>query len=1434
MKLRRDADGRSVAKTKTTERLQADRQEERRAYWPETWSGATCTDDAQPMTAMGAAEEWRHNAGQNSVRAERATPACSEIAACASGRNKLITPLQLPRYDGLSDWAEYDAQLKITANRMGWSDYETAAHLCLSLQGHAKRTLIELREEEHDDLTALRNALRARFGRQPLSAAARQRLSLRRHARGERLALLAADITLLVRQAYPTFPEEVRQRLALDRFVEALEPFELQTHVLLKDPASLDLAIEEAERAELVLSRGPTTRPTAAARPGRDTAGRRTMTCWRCGLPDHKVSECTLGSSLPSRRLGINGLYTPLMVNDKPVSALIDTGSAVSVLHYNTRAIRSNARILGGEKISLTTVTGERLVLGEHTLARVDFGRGPFVHKFWLGDTCDECILGLDFLRRAEAVINCETGGVSFSGGPSVVRLEGDSDRGDAGRGGHGRPDIAEAVRELWTRCVGNLTAEQKGKVWSLLEGYMDIFALSENDCTRTSLATHDIVTGDARPIRSRPHRLPFMRRKIAEEQINIMAEAGIIEPSNSPWVSPVVLSQKKDGNWRFCVDYRRLNAVTKLDAYPLPRIDESLELLAGSAWFSSLDLRSGYWQVPLTESAKERSAFTIGKELWQFNVLPFGLCNAPATFERLMEKVLRGVPNSKCLVYLDDVLVHACSFEAALMNLDTVLNRIRRANLKLNPAKCNLLQQRLNFLGHVVSSEGISTDPAKTEAVRGWPRPTNTKQVRSFLGLASYYRKFVQGFAEVAAPLHGLTGSRARFVWSPECENAFRELKDRLCSAPVLAYPKFDTEFILDTDASDHGVGGILSQVHEGTERVIGYFSRSLSKAERNYCVTRRELLAMIACLEHFRPYVYGVPFRLRTDHASLQWLLNLRDPEGQLARWLARLQEFKFDIVHRPGRIHGNADALSRRPCQSESCKHCVKVEVSDPDFVRCAALRPVDEMPQLELEAVPIEQFREAQLVDPEIGWGLRHLEASSSPVWDDVCPLGPVAKAIRSNWDNLRVKQGMLCREWVEPNSDKSILQNVVPVQLRERVLSSVHGALGSGHFGVSKTLRRLRQRFWWPGCRRDVELYVHCCDTCAAKKGPATRPRAPLIPMRSGSPMERVAVDVMGPFPVTEAGNKYVLVAMDYFTKWPEAYAVPDQSASTTATALVNEFFCRFGVPETLHSDQGRNFESEVMGEVCKLLGISKTRTTPLHPQGDGLVERFNRTLATQLAMVTSRHQRDWDVRLPAVLLACRSAVQESTGFTPACLMFGRELRTPIDLAFGAAPDAGPPYEPGPLFVKDLLNRLHDAHQVARDAQGAASLKQKRAYDARCSGGSLSLGQQVWLYNPKRSRGLCPKLQSSWVGPCSVIKQLSEVVYRVKWGRKNVVVHRDRLTPYRPKAPVGRRDADVDMSHSVQPAPRDMYRSDTEVPAACDVDVAGCGLWTNGR
>ncbi|XP_076851923.1 heat shock 70 kDa protein 12B [Brachyhypopomus gauderio] len=947
-------------------------------------------------------------------------------------------------------------------------------------------------------------------------------------------------------------------------------------------------------------------------------------------------------------------------------------------------------------------------------------------------------------------------------------------------------PSPGDPVHELWLRCSVGLSASQGELLSELLNRYRGLFAVSERDCSRTGLASHAIDTGDAKPVRLRPHRLPLTKRVAAERQIREMAAAGVIEPSNSSWSAPVVLAKKKDGSWRFCVDYRRLNAVTKLDSYPMPRVDDTLERLAGSDWFSSLDLRSGYWQVPLDESAKEKTAFSIGAGLWHFKVLPFGLCNAPATFERLMERVLSGVPSSKCVVYLDDVLVHATGFESALANLELVLGLVKEANLSLNPAKCNLLQRRINFLGHVVSGEGIATDPGKTAAVREWPTPRTVRQVRSFLGLASYYRRFVKGFADIAAPLHHLTrGGGTRFSWPDDAECAFRTLKQRLCSAPVLAYPSPTERFIVDTDASDHGLGAVLSQVQEGSERAIAYFSRRLDKAEKNYCVTRRELLAVVEGLWHFRPYVYGVPFLLRTDHASLQWLLNFREPEGQLARWLARLQEFNFVVEHRPGRIHGNADALSRRPCASHDCKHCQRAEGKAETVGVCAAVGRTAVAPPVS-PCISTAELAAAQRADPDLAWALDALEAAAVPDWDDVVRRGPVAKALRSNWDSLRIAGGVLHRTWEDPSTGSRLTQTVVPQGLRDTVLQAVHGLPGSGHFGITKTLHRLRQRFWWPGCRAGVELFVHCCDTCAAKKGPARVSRAPLHPMQSGCPMERVAVDVLGPFPVTESGNRYVLVAMDYFTKWPEAYAVPDQSAVTTAETLLHEFFCRFGVPEVLHSDQGRNFESDVMTEVCRLLGVHRTRTTPLHPQGDGLVERFNRTLATQLAMATQENQRDWDKQLPLVLLACRSALQETTGFTPAMLMFGRELRSPVDLAFGAPPTDDVNVEPGPVFVSRLRTRLLDVHKRARGSQAGAGLRQKRAYDMRCYGGPLPVHSEVWLYNPRRKKGLCPKLQSAWVGPCTVLARVSDVVYRIRWGRRRLVVHRDRLAPYQPK------------------------------------------------
>ncbi|KAJ8349017.1 hypothetical protein SKAU_G00276060 [Synaphobranchus kaupii] len=400
--------------------------------------------------------------------------------------------------------------------------------------------------------------------------------------------------------------------------------------------------------------------------------------------------------------------------------------------------------------------------------------------------------------------------------------------------------ETTAAVRALWQQSSSGLHHQQREQLKSLLDGNADLFAVQDEDCTQTELVQHTINTDTAQPIRLRPHRMSPAKRLVAEEKVKEMAAAGVIEPSDSPWAAPAVLFQKKSGVWRFCVDYRHLNSATTKDSYPLPRIDEALDHISGSSWFSSLDLRSGYWQL---QSA--------------------------------------------------------------------------RRGLRLNPKKCQLLRRETAFLGHIVSERGVATDPSKVAAVRDWPVPGNVGELRSFLGLASYYRRFVQDFATLASPLHRLTDKCQPFVWQEGQSMAFDQLRAALTEAPVLAYPDAQRPFIVDTDASNTVVGAVLSQEDEDGERVVAYYSRALGKAERNYCVTRRELLAVVRALHHFRPYLQGSHFLLRTDHASLTWLLNFKDPEGQVARWLEQLQGYDFEIRHRAGRLHGNTDALSRRPC-------------------------------------------------------------------------------------------------------------------------------------------------------------------------------------------------------------------------------------------------------------------------------------------------------------------------------------------------------------------------------------------------------------------------------------------------------------------------------------------------------------------------------------
>ncbi|KFM56688.1 Retrovirus-related Pol polyprotein from transposon 412, partial [Stegodyphus mimosarum] len=928
------------------------------------------------------------------------------------------------------------------------------------------------------------------------------------------------------------------------------------------------------------------------------------------------------------------------------------------------------------------------------------------------------------------------------------------------------------------------LNDEEKNAAERVIKDLQDVFSRSSSDVGRTSLTQHRIDTGDHPPIKQHPRRLPIAKQEEVRALLKDMQESNVIEPSASPWASPIVLVRKKDGSTRFCVDYRRLNEVTKKDSYPLPRIDDILDTLSGSKWFSTLDLKSGYWQVEIHPDDREKTAFTTGQGLWQFKVMPFGLCNAPATFERLMETVLKGLSYEACLIYLDDIIIVGKSFEEHLENLRKVLQKLKEANLKLSPAKCKLFRQEVTYLGHVISAEGVRTDPEKVSAVKDWRRPENVHQLRSFLGLCTYYRRFVKDFSSIARPLHKLTESKQKFVWTKECENAFKNLKEALTSAPILTYPQLDRPFILDTDASNESVGAVLSQEIEGQERVVAYWSKCLSKPERNYCVTRKELLAIVKAVEHFHHYLYGRKFLLRTDHASLAWLLNFKNPEGQIARWIQRLQEYDITIRHRKGQSHGNADALSRRPCP-ENCRYCSRVEAKyqlvNPVARQITASTLADPDPWTDKE------IRKDQLQDRDIKPIIELMETSNrKPTWQDISSYSPTTKQYWALWDSLHIRNGVLYRKFESDDGKTFRWQLVLPRSRIPDVLKELHSSPAGGHFGIMKTLQRVRERFYWNNAKDDVQKWCRTCDACVSRKGPKKRSRGKLQRYNVGAPFERIAFDILGPLPRTADGNKYILVAIDYFTKWPEAYPIPDQEAVTVAEMMIQHWISRFGVPLQLHSDQGRNFTSAVVKELCKLLGIDKTQTTPLHPQSDGMVERFNRTILNNLSLVVSRNQQDWDKKLPLFLLAYRSAVHETTGYSPSQMLFGRDLRLPCDLLFGRPPDA--PSSPEE-YIQDLQARFEVMHNFARERVNLATEKMKTRYDTRATGHRFNEGDKVWLWNPTRRKGLSPKLQSPWDGPYTVLNRLNDVVVRIRKSSnsKPKVVHYDRLQARKKKS-----------------------------------------------
>lgn len=920
-----------------------------------------------------------------------------------------------------------------------------------------------------------------------------------------------------------------------------------------------------------------------------------------------------------------------------------------------------------------------------------------------------------------------------------------------------------------------DLSDEQVTEVRQLLLEYRDIFSEGDFDIGHTNTLKHRIDLVDETPFKQRHRRIPPAMYNEVRDHLAQLADIGVIRPSSSPWASAVVLVRKKNGKLRFCTDFRQLNERTVRDSYALPRIEETIDHLKGSQYFSTLDLRSGYYQVELEEEHKARSAFTAGPlGFWEYNRMPFGLTNAPATFQRLMERAMGELHLRECVTFIDDVIVHGCSFEQEQERLRHVFDKIRLNRLKLNATKCEFFKKKVGYLGHVVSSEGIETDPEKTKKIQDWPCPTNVKELHTFLGFSGYYRKFVENYSQIAKPLTELLGGTHKgrkgkrksqgqaqeqvlappWVWEQRQEDAFMKLKECLTSPPILAYADYEKPFTLHTDASGEGLGAVLYQEQDnGTQGVISYASRGLTKSERHYPAHKLEYLALKwAVTEKFRDYLYGQHFVVYTDNNPLTYVLSSAKLDATGHRWLAALSAFDFVVKYRPGKYNADADALSRMPRNEDEqdplCSgHESRVgedtvdaegfcEVS-PQTVAgicqtqvfvpyvetlCLSTNVLDSDgdAQTVLSSMSVRDWRVAQRDDKAIGPVLSFVTRGERPKRQQLF-REPETNLLIKEFDHLQMFRGILYRVTQVDGEERR--QLVLPGRYRDLALTGLHDDVG--HMGRDRTLVLVRERFFWPRMTRDVDLRVKGCRRCLTAS--STAGRAPLTSIQTTQPLEILCMDFLT-LEMAKGGYQHILVMTDHFTRYALAVPTKNMSAKTTAEVFFHNFVVHYGLPQRIHSDQGGNFEGKLMKELCHLTGMSKSRTTPYHPMGNGSCERFNRTLLGMLRTLTPDRKADWKVHVGPLVHAYNATRHESTGFSPFYLMFGRKPRLAVDVVLGLGNEEHETDRN--RYVVGLRERLEDAYQLASAGAVKAQKRQRSNYDKRARAAVVEVGDLV--------------------------------------------------------------------------------------------------------